>query len=93
MTTIYLDDRWTIKACGDELQHILEVDGVHYALSYLKQCVLVPPYSESPIFLKAISKMKAVKHLLSKIPQEEADVIQQMLKGGSDGKRGTGSGS
>ena len=82
MTTVYLDDRWTIRVCGDTLEHILLADGVHYALSYLKRCVLVPPYSESPRFLSAISKLKSVRELLSRLPPEEAQAIRRILRKG-----------
>lgn len=82
MTTVYIDDRWIIRSIGAEVRNILEVNGVEHALSYLKLCVLVPPLSESPTFLRDVSRLQSVRKLLSMVSPEEAEPIKQILKGG-----------
>jgi hypothetical protein len=87
MATIYFDDRWIIRSIGTELQNILEVNGAQYALSYLKQCILRSALSESPIFLRGVSRLQSVKKLLRMVSPEESEPIKKILEGGNNDNR------
>ena len=81
MACIYFDDRDLIRKCGQELERIIQVDGLDYGISYLKH-LLTTSYSKSQRFLSGIGKLKSVKQLLSRAPPEQAKEIKRLLKGG-----------